>query len=425
MFFSGGLFCNIALYLFFINHYTQFPVVHHMKTLASALMVSIFLVSLSSGIHGTCSPDETIIPYIFPEGIINIIQRSENMFTPFYNLVEENYPLIQQHYIVENEGYLEITLNPVNGSRPEMLLNEEPVYTSDYCFYNGKVASGDVFMVELYPPEHLNSTFTITVDNRIITIYEVYNWDEMNGEIIFKEIPRSEIDPGFSCKPVKPVEDDELLFKPDINAPLSSTQWTLTGEGVFLKSHNKYFTTPPLAAGGYNVVLLVEDEFGYNRSESMSIEVGYDIDPVLYDPSLTVLEVAGVNSPSTVGPDSFMNLTVSLMYSAPIPRDIRVSIIDQFTEEELSRVSDHINGEGATSYDMAFVSQNFPLELLVETAFLHEGQWVPSGVSDSFTINAFTPSNKAEVVPGYPWVGGVIGVFIYLLKRKSKVTLPD
>ena len=73
--------------------------------------------------------------------MINVIRISINPATPFKLYVEEDYPVLTYNYTVENDGWIVMTSNVQNGSRPIILVNEEstfftkdPFFTSQVCF---------------------------------------------------------------------------------------------------------------------------------------------------------------------------------------------------------------------------------------------------------------------------------------------------
>ena len=76
-----------------------------------------------------------VVPYEFPAGMINIIEYSENPAFEFWHFVEEKYPLFESNYTVMGDGWLEVFINPVNGSRPDVLVNGEESYRTKNLIY--------------------------------------------------------------------------------------------------------------------------------------------------------------------------------------------------------------------------------------------------------------------------------------------------
>lgn len=392
-----------------------------MKTLSrTTLVVLLILLGLPSVIHVNANPEtvETIVPYEFPSGLINIIQHSENPATPFWNWIEERYPLFKLNYTVQNDGWLSIHTYQFNGTKPEILLNGDETYATKNPIFNGKVFSGDFFMLALYPEEHLDSTFSVEVDNTALTIYEVYNWEDLIGEIVFTETLRPEINASISWTPASPVEGDSMIFSGLGMMPGYSWSWSLDGMDVNIINSDSHFITPSLDGGDYTISLFVEDAFGYTHSVNRSFTVEPNLESLLYDPALTSVDVVDFYCPTSVEPEAISDAQVSLSFSTPVPRDIRVIVMDVSTGVELSSVEDQINGDGSKTYSLSFVSSATGMNLETRAEFLHNGEWIIGGAVEAVYLSVFSPVSTSRFIPGFPAIGVTLGLLVYILKRK-------
>ena len=181
---------------------------------ARLLLVTLLLI-LVDIVPISADPIETTVPYDIPWGLINVIQRSENIDIPFHSLVEEEYPLYDVNYTVPLDGWLMIGIEPVNDTLPEILVNGEEVYSRQAPFWREMVYEGDFFELVVYPPEHLNDTFTVVQDDVFVTVFDVYTWPTLLGYLTFFLDPREAIDPGFTWTSENQVGETVLTFKPD------------------------------------------------------------------------------------------------------------------------------------------------------------------------------------------------------------------
>ena len=246
-----------------------------MKTLVrGTLIIFIALIGLSCFIPVSCTPDPivTSLPYNFQSGLINVIQISINPATPFKLYVEEEYPVLTHNYTVGKDGWLVMTSNVLNGTRPLILVNEESTFLKKNPFFTSQVFKGDRFELILFPPEHLNSSFTVGVtaegipDYDELQIYDVYTWDDLIGEIIFTETPRHEINTTILWTPDVLVENGTILFSvPSSDYKYDKIHWTLTGENLVLEETSTHFKSPQLRSGDYTISVFIEDSFGYNK----------------------------------------------------------------------------------------------------------------------------------------------------------------
>ncbi len=412
-------FYNIDHYPVFITDYTVTRDAYSMKTLArTTLVVLLILAGLPSLLFAAGNPDpiETVVPYEFPAGLVNVIQHSENPSTPFWNWVEEKYPLFKANYTVQNDGWLEIYTYQFNGTKPVLLLNGDETYATRNPFYSEKVYSGDFVELVLFPQENLNSSFSIEVDNMALTIYEVYDWDDLIGEIVFTETPRPEINTSILWSKEEPFEGDSLIFSASGVKQGDSWVWTLDGPDLHLVNTDCHFITPELDDGDYSITLFVEDEFGYTKSVTRSFTVEPNLESLLYDPALTSLELLDVSYPELVEPNTLISIWVSVRYSTPVSRDIQVCIVDTESGDTLSIVEDQVIGEGVESYSVAIPCADINMQLDANIQYLHEETWINEGLS-KMTISVAAPIVDKSI-PGYPVLGLALGLLVFVLKRK-------
>ena len=383
--------------------------------LVTLLLILVNIVPISA------DPIETTIPYDIPQGLINIIQRSEDIDTPFHSLLEEEYPLYVANYTAPQDGWLEIGIEPVNDTLPEILVNGEEVYSSQTPFLREMVYEGEFFELVIYPTEHLNYTFTVVQDDVFVTVFEVYTWPILRGNLTFSLHPREAIDPSFTWTSENQVGETALTFKPDWgDYEIVDYSWLLIGEGIEVESDTTRLITPVLPLGEYTVTLTVMDEFGYSASSSQTVIIEPDPVDALYDPALTEITVKDIQYPPSAGVNELVDLEFDLGYSCPIPRDVKIDLLDLSSGEVLASLEDHLNGEGTKYYSLSIATNTVaaPMSIIVMSSFLDGEEWVEANGS-SFVIQLTAPVETSGSVPGFPVAALMIGLtgFI-LLKRK-------
>ena len=391
-----------------------------MKALARTTLVVLLVFTVIYSVdYAICEAEviETVVPYNFPSGLVNIIQHSENPDTPFWHWVEDKYPLVKLNYTVQYDGWLQIFTYAYNGTRPEMLLNGVEIFRSKNPFYSEQVYSGDFMELVLYPPERLDSTFTVDVDHRSQTIYEVYNWDDLIGDLVFTESPREAIDVEILWSPEELVDGCSMVFGFEGVGEGCTWVWTLIGDGLFVESSDSHFITEPLSSGDYMVKLFVEDLFGYNETVAAPFIVKPDSMSLLLDPSLTSIDVVDLICPSSVLGDEIVDASVAVNFSAPVSRDIRVLIKDLGSGEVLSSVEDQLTGDVSKVYDFSFISSLTDMLVEASVEFLHEDEWVADGETLAVTIQVVSPVQNSSI-PGFSGLEITLSLVIYGLKRK-------
>jgi hypothetical protein len=365
-------------------------------------------------------PIETTIPYEIPWGLINIIQRSEDIDIPFHSLVEEEYPLFEVNYTAPQDGWLIISIEPVNDTLPEILVNGEEVFSRQTPFWREMVYEGKYFELILYPHEDLNDTFTVVQDDVFVTVYDVYTWPTLLGNLTFSLDPREAINPGFSWTSENQVGETILTFKPDWgDFEIVDYRWLLMGEGVEVKCNTTRLITPVLYSGEYQVTLDVIDEFGYSASSSQTILIDPDPVDALYDPTLTEVTVKDIQYPLSAGVNELVDLMFSLRFSCPVPRDLRVDLVDVGTGEVLASLEDHLNGEGTEYYSLSIATSAVaaPMNIIIKPSFLNGEEWIEANGS-SFVIQLTATVEDFGSVPGFSIEGVILGLvgLIILIK---------
>ena len=388
-----------------------------MKALARATLVVLLVFTVTSSIVYVSCANETVVPYEFPAGLINIIQHSENPETPFWYWVEETYPLVRLNYTVQQDGWLDISSVLINGSRPEIILNDKLVYRTNNPLLYEQVYAGDFYELVLFPPEYLNNTFSMEIDDRAMTVYELYTWDAMIGELVFSEVPRTNISAVIDWTPRNPVEDDSVIFSVLDGIQDFSWVWSLEGIGLSVSSIDSHFITDSLDYGNYTISLFVEDTFGLNDTFTKDFTVLQNSESILYDPSKTSVDVVDMYCPSSSLPDEIIDATVEVCFNSPVSRDIRVSITDSLSGEVLSVVEDQLTGETSNIYVFSFISASCDMSVESFVEFLHEDEWILSGESRVSTIQVVSPAQNSSI-PGFPEIGLAVGLLVYVLKRK-------
>ncbi len=389
-----------------------------MKALArTTLVVLLVFAAIPSLIVVSCESDpiETIVPYEFKSGLVNVIKFSENPETPLWIKYTNDYPILKMNYTVQHDGWLDISNELFNGSCTEIVVNTESVYRSKNPFYHEQVSAGDFYELVIFPPENLNHTFSMLQDDTILTIYELYTWDTLVGEIIFMESPRPEINTDFTWDPFYPVEGDVLVFSTSL-LDGNHVTWKLNGPDGVVEDHYAHFVTGSLDDGEYHVSLHIEDVFGYHRNETKVLSVAPNNMTLLMNPALTSVTISNISSPPVAEVNQITDVIISITYSTPVSRDIQITIKDQLGEI-LCSIVDQVSGEGLKKYPMSFVSSNSDMKLDANVEFLHEDSWIKCE-EQSFILPVTSPIRTSNSVSGNPITAIFLGLAVFGLKRK-------
>lgn len=397
-----------------------------MKTLTRSFLVVILLFAHISSFNFATAGQETIFPYEFKEGVVNIIQYSDNPATPLWTFFENNYPSNHSSYTVNYDGWLEIFVEPVNGTRPMIFLNDQRVYDQKNPFYSHQVFAGEKIVFSLTPPENLIYTNSIVTNQDILTVYETYGWETMIGDIIFDETPRQEINSNITWTQHTLIEPTSLTLFASNLRNYQSWEWTLSGSDLLITDLNDHFITPQLEAGTYNVSLDILDTFGYSKTINTSFVIKPTIKTLLSNPNLTNLEILDVYSPNSIVQNSLLDIDVALSYSTPIPRDIRLLIKDLQTGETLAHIEDHVSNQGTKQYTLSFISTEETSEFEVTTQFQHDSKWIDSPSSKKVSLITFPPITENKI-PGFSPILVVLALLVSakIIKGSSHSVLED
>jgi len=395
-----------------------------MKTLVR--LFPLVFVLLSSAVIVSAENVTTTIPYDIPDGYVNDIRISYFEDQPFQPIQVQEFPEYFYNYTVEAVGWLEVSWINQTVERPVLTLNDESVYAQMNPFYRERVYPGDFFEIKMVPPQVLESSHESVQDDRIVTRYKLYTWDDMSGVILFILNPRAEIVPDFTYSPESPVEDDSLKFTPlGVTVDIGSFTWDLRGPNLIDDGVGSWYRSPKLEAGEYSVTLTLVDIFGYSENITKTIVVSVESDDVGPDeeetkPGFTHIDVSNVASPPSSLINEEFKVGVTLDYMMSGPRDIRVRIVDVGSRAVLSSVEDYLEVNSSKTYQLSLVASPVPRPMILRVDVYHmeEGIWVKSDSSPAFTVDLDAPEQGNEI-PGFPVAGlltGIVGVA--LLKRR-------
>jgi hypothetical protein len=391
-----------------------------MKALARiSLVVILLFVGVSSVFFASCSVD-TVVPYEFPHGVLNIIQYSENPAFELWNFIEEKYPLFRSNYSVMSDGWLEVFINPVNGTRPDVMINGEMSYRTKNLIHSEQVYEGDFFELVLYPQEYLEDTNTITVEDQSLIIYDLYSWPDLIGEIVYRETSRPEINCSIQLNRDELIEDDVVVISAGGTLPGYTWIWSLSGDDVDLECLDSHLITPPLDYGEYIVSLDVEDSFGHTDTVSRSFTVAKSNETLLYNPELVSMNILDISYPVSVEPNILLDIWVTVNYSTPVSRDMQITIVDSVSGSTVSSIDDILTGEGTETYALTINSNDLDMFLDTHLQFKHEEEWINKGLQ-YVTISVTAPI-KEKTIPGFPLLGLITGLSLYFLNRRESIS---
>ena len=391
-----------------------------MKALARiSLVVILLFTGVSSVFLVSCSVD-MVVPYEFPAGMINIIEYSENPAFEFWHFVEEKYPLFESNYTVMGDGWLEVFINPVNGSRPDVLVNGEESYRTKNLIYEQQVYMGDFVELVLFPSEDVEYIRSNLIEGQTLIIYKLYSWPDLIGEIVYKETSRPEINCSIQLSSAELIEDDTVVISAIGTFPGYSWSWNLSGEDIDLDCSDSHFITPPLDYGEYTVTLDVEDAFGHTDKVSRGFKVVKNNETLLYNPDLVSMNILDISYPDIVEPNMLLDIWVTVNYSTPVSRDMQITIVDSVSGTTLSSIDGIVTGQGIESYAVTINSNDLDMFLDAYLQFKHEEEWINKGLQ-YVTISVTAPLEEKSI-PGFPLLGLITGLALSILRRRNPIS---
>jgi len=362
------------------------------------------------------------IPYFIEDGYVNDIRISYSEDQPFEPISFQEFPEYFFNHTVEAEGWLSISINNQSGDRPIITVNGESVYAQANPFFQEKVYSGDFFEIIMVPPRVLESSHESTQDDRIVTTYKLFRWDDMSGTILFTLTPRAEILPDFTFTPESPIEDDTLTFTPlGVTSDIDYVIWEIHGPGLEEDTRRTKYISPRLEAGKYNVTLTLVDDFGFSANITKSFQVlsvPEEDEPEESKSSFTHLAISNVTAPSSSLIHEPFDVDFTLDFIISDPREIRIRITDVGSGAVLSSDDDQLHVNGSKTYHVSLLASAIPRPMILQVDVYHdeEGTWIKSVSSPAFTVDLAAPEQSNEI-PGFPVTGlfiGVIGVALLM-----------
>jgi len=368
------------------------------------------------------------IPYDIPDGYVNDIRISYSEDQPFEPIQVQEFPEYFYNYTVEAVGWLEISWINQTVERPVLTLNDESVYAQMNPFYRERVFPGDFFEIKLVPPQVLESSHESVQDDRIVTRYKLYRWDEMSGAILFNITPRIEIIPDFTFIPETPVEDDSLQFTPlGVTSEIDYVTWEIQGPDFYEDTRRTKYVSPRLEAGKYNVTLTFVDNFGFSKNITKTLQVQSEPEEVEVEPDLgfTYLTVSNVQSPSSSMINEKFEVNYTLDFIISDPKEIRLRVIEVESGGVLSSLEETLETNGSKVYEASILASAIPRPMILRIDVYHDelGTWVKSTSSPAFTVDLEAPEQSNEI-PGFPLVGLWAGLVVFMLLKRRFLAGP-
>ena len=390
-----------------------------MKTLVK--ITPLVLLLFSATVIISAENIVTPVPYFIPDGYVNDIRVSFVEDEPFEILQLDDFPEYYYNYTAVAIGWLEISIANQTGTRPVIHVNGESVYSQMNPFFREQVLPGDYIEVQMVPPRILENSHETIQDDRIITRYKLFTWDDMDGVLLFTLIPRAEIIPDFTYILETPVEDGVLKFTPSgVTSDIDIILWDLHGPDLFDDGRGSRYLSPRLWAGDYNVTLTLVDVFGYSANITKTFKVQSETDGEEPDSGYTHLDISDVLFPSSSLINDAFKVDFSLDYLISSPREIRIRIIEVESGTVLSSVEDLLETNGSRPYSISLTASPTPRPMILRVDVYHKESetWVKSSSSPTFTLDLSAP-DQSNQIPWFPVVGVLIGIIgLVLLKRR-------
>lgn len=355
-----------------------------------------------------------ISSYNFTEGFYNVVKYAEDINSDFEILHKTEIPILNLSYTAPSDGYLSITIIPVNGPVPYIIL-EDVWETNGYSYMINILSNQTVYFV-ISPPLSFSDTNTSQVVGGAITIWEMYVWPELAGYMHYSFIPSDDIIFDIIWYPTNPRQEEKISLFTNSNAALMNITWNVSGNDINWVNQSEILELTSFDSGDYIVRVTGLDEFNQMH---IAQEVLH-IKPPIVDLEYFNVKLFSISHPESVFLGESIKISAIIDYNIPNDTEIKCSLTNPVTTEKFTEDIYILDGNGSTNFDYEFVSYetgtfDFILQLLRKV----DEDWIEIEGSKIFSINV-AESQENNELPVFPLMALFTIIIIRLLVYATK-----
>jgi hypothetical protein len=355
-----------------------------------------------------------ISSYNFTEGFYNVVKYAEDINSDFEILHETEIPILNLSYTAPSDGYLSITIIPVNGPVPYIIL-EDVWETNGYSYMINILSNQTVYFV-ISPPLSFSDTNTSQVVGGAITIWEMYVWPELAGYLHYSFIPSDDIIFDIIWYPTNPRQEEKISLFTNSNAALMNITWIVSGNDINWVNQSEILELKSFDSGDYIVRVTGLDEFNQTHIAQEVLQ----IKPPIVDLEYFNVKLFSISHPESVLLGESIKISAIIDYNIPNDTEIKCSLTNPVTTEKFTEDIYVLDGNGSTNFNYEFVSYetgtfDFILQLLRKV----DEDWIEIEGSKIFSINVAEPQENNEF-PVFPLMALFTIIIIRLLVYATK-----
>ena len=355
-----------------------------------------------------------ISSYNFTEGFYNVVKYAEDINSDFEILHETEIPILNLSYTAPSDGYLSITIIPVNGPVPYIIL-EDVWETNGYSYMINILSNQTVYFV-ISPPLSFSDTNTSQVVGGAITIWEMYVWPELAGYMHYSFIPSDDIIFDIIWYPTNPRQEEKISLFTNSNAALMNITWIVSGNDINWVNQSEILELKSFDSGDYIVRVTGLDEFNQTHIAQEVLQ----IKPPIVDLEYFNVKLFSISHPESVLLGESIKISAIIDYNIPNDTEIKCSLTNPVTTEKFTEDIYVLDGNGSTNFNYEFVSYetgtfDFILQLLRKV----DEDWIEIEGSKIFSINVAEPQENNEF-PVFPLMALFTIIIIRLLVYATK-----
>ena len=355
-----------------------------------------------------------ISSYNFTEGFYNVVKYAEDINSDFEILHETEIPILNLSYTAPSDGYLSITIIPVNGPVPYIIL-EDVWETNGYSYMINILSNQTVYFV-ISPPLSFSDTNTSQVVGGAITIWEMYVWPELAGYLHYSFIPSDDIIFDIIWYPTNPRQEEKISLFTNSNAALMNITWIVSGNDINWVNQSEILELKSFDSGDYIVRVTGLDEFNQTHIAQEVLQ----IKPPIVDLEYFNVKLFSISHPESVLLGESIKISAIIDYNIPNDTEIKCSLTNPVTTEKFTEDIYVLDGNGSTNFNYEFTSgETGTFDFILQLLHKVEGDWIEIEESKIFSVNVAEPQENNEF-PVFPLMALFTIIIIRLLVYATK-----
>ena len=381
----------------------------------------LFLIININIIHASDSQNVTLTDqqlYNFSAGTYNVVKIAENEKSGYEILFETKIPYINYTYTAKSNGYLYINIHPIMGSYPRVALGED--WTIKPTSYSKKMITDETVSILLSPNFVIKSYNTSKIQDGYITIWELYNWPNLEGLINSTFFSSVDISLDIVYYPTSPSEGNSINLFADADQNMHNISWNVTGGDINWYNESEVLEIKNIKSGNYTVSLKGFDEFNTSHKTSQIIYVK----PSMVEPAGFDISLYSLNYPDYVNLGEKVIITTTVDFFTKDVIIVKCLFSDSLGEKYNEKIL-NLLGSGTKTFSFDFEANQIENKAFVLQLFYYDGEkWVElKDTHKEFTI-AINEVNDIEKLPSFNIIFIIIGlVVLFFIQKKRKKLL--